>query len=150
VSSAKRTVVILVVVLAVYLIFIGTTAVFMLTQPQLSLKLLGVAALVIPVVGVWLVVFELRFGAATARLGSQLPDDPQGDAMIDALPRRASGRIVRTATDEIFELRKAEVEAAPDSWQSWYRLAQAYDLGGDRRRAREAMRTAIEKSLPAG
>ena len=39
---------------------------------------------------------------------------------------------------------RAEVEAAPDDWRGWYRLAHAYDLAGDRKRARSAMRQAIE------
>jgi Flp pilus assembly protein TadD len=38
------------------------------------------------------------------------------------------------------------VERAPDDWRGWFRLAQAYDLAGDRKRAREALRTAIAKA----
>ena len=37
-----------------------------------------------------------------------------------------------------------EVEAAPEDWRGWYRLAHAYDLSGDRKRARSSMRHAIE------
>ena len=39
---------------------------------------------------------------------------------------------------------RTEVETDPDDWRRWYRLARAYDYAGDRRRAREAMRTALE------
>jgi Flp pilus assembly protein TadD len=39
---------------------------------------------------------------------------------------------------------RADVEADPDDWRHWYRLARAYDYAGDRRRAREAMKTAVE------
>jgi Flp pilus assembly protein TadD len=38
---------------------------------------------------------------------------------------------------------RTEVEADPDDWRRWYRLARAYDYAGDRRRAREAMKTAV-------
>jgi len=40
------------------------------------------------------------------------------------------------------------VEDAPADWSRWYRLAVAYDVAGDRRRARAAMRTAIARELP--
>jgi Flp pilus assembly protein TadD len=39
---------------------------------------------------------------------------------------------------------RAEVEADPDDWRRWYRLARAYDYAGDRTRARETMRKAVE------
>ena len=62
------------------------------------------------------------------------------------LPRSPSGRVDRTAADELFDRRRVEVEAAPEDWRRWYRLAVAYDLAGDRRRARAAMRTAIARA----
>ena len=105
--------------------------------------LLGIGVLLLPIIGVVLVGYELRFGWQTQQLARQLaaqdllPDD-------SALPRRASGRIERDAADAHFETIRVEVEAAPDDWRGWYRLAHAYDLAGDRKRARSAMRRAIE------
>jgi Flp pilus assembly protein TadD len=61
-----------------------------------------------------------------------------------ALPRRPSGRIERDAADALFATVRTEVEGDPDDWRRWYRLARAYDYAGDRRRAREAMKTALE------
>ena len=91
----------------------------------------------------WVVVAEMRFGLATERLAHRMePDDEP------PLPRTPAGRVDRAAADERFALRRAEVEAAPDDWQGWYRLAEAYDEAGDRRRARAAMRTAIERAGP--
>ena len=52
-------------------------------------------------------------------------------------------RIEREAADALFATTKAELEADPDNWRRWYRLARAYDYAGDRRRARESMRTAV-------
>jgi Flp pilus assembly protein TadD len=54
-----------------------------------------------------------------------------------------SGRPERAAADALFETRREEVEAAPEDWQAWFRLALAYDDARDRRRARAAMRRAI-------
>jgi Flp pilus assembly protein TadD len=70
----------------------------------------------------------------------------EGGLPADDLARRPSGRVERAAADEVFARRRAEAEAAPDDWRSWFRLGIAYDDAGDRRRAREAMRRAITLS----
>ena len=139
--SAKRVVAILVLALAFYLALIGYRGVYLLEQHSATLKVLGVAVLALPLVGIWAVVAEVRFGAATERLGRRVtvPDE-------EPLPRRPSGRVDHAAADARFALRRADVEADPDDWQRWFRLSLAYDEAGDRRRARAAMRTAIERS----
>ncbi len=53
------------------------------------------------------------------------------------------GRPDRDAADREYELRKGEVEEAPDDWRCWYRLALAYGDAGDSKRGRAAMRHAI-------
>jgi Flp pilus assembly protein TadD len=63
---------------------------------------------------------------------------------VSALPRRPSGRIERDAADALFDTVRAEVDSDPDNWRRWYRLARAYDYAGDRARARETMRKAVE------
>jgi hypothetical protein len=141
--KARRVVGLLLLALAAYFAIIGYRGVYLLGQRGIGLKALGAAVLVLPLIGIWVVVAELRFGAATQRLGRQL--DAEG-VPPDELPRSAAGRIDRTAADALFEQRRAEVEAAPDDWRTWYRLAEAYDAAGDRKRARAAMRTAIAKA----
>ena len=69
---------------------------------------------------------------------------------VSALPRRPSGRIDRDAADALFQTVRAEVEADPDNWVRWYRLARAYDYAGDRGRAREAMRAAVSLQAAHG
>jgi Flp pilus assembly protein TadD len=59
-----------------------------------------------------------------------------------------SGRVDRNAADLWFDARKAELDAEPQDWRNWYRLAYAYDIAGDRKRARETMRKAVD--LEAG
>ena len=71
------------------------------------------------------------------------------DLDVSDLPRRASGRIERDAADALFERTRAELEADRDNWVRWYRLARAYDFAGDRGRARETMRTAVEMERDA-
>jgi hypothetical protein len=105
---------------------------------------LGVAVLVMPLVGAWVVVAEVRFGLATQRLAARL--DAEGTEPEPELPRTPSGRVERVAADALFAQRRTAVEADPQDWRGWYRLAVAYDLAGDRKRARAAMRTAIERA----
>jgi Tfp pilus assembly protein PilF len=63
---------------------------------------------------------------------------------VSGLPRMPSGRIQRDAADALFETVRDELESDPGNWRRWYRLARAYDYAGDRSRARETMRKAVE------
>jgi hypothetical protein len=146
--NARRVVVVLLLALAAYLALIGYRGIYLIGRHDVSLKVLGVAVLVLPLIGVWLVVAEVRFGQATQRLGERL--DREGVPPEPDLPRMPSGRVDRGAADELFAARREDVLAAPEDWRAWYRLALAYDRAGDRRRARGAMRDAIERAEPPG
>lgn len=139
--KAKRVVAVLVLLLVVYALFLGRHGVLLIRDGQPTTVLLGIAVLLLPVVGLVLVGAELRFGAAVQRLGEQLA--AEGGLPTDDLPRRPSGRPDRSAADAVYAERRAEVEAAPQDWRAWFRLAVAYDDAGDRTRARKAMRTAV-------
>jgi hypothetical protein len=86
---------------------------------------------------------EVRLGAESARLARRLeaegglPYDPPG---VQRLP---SGRLEKADADAAFERRRAEVEAAPEDWRAWWRLAAAYGEARDARRGRRAMRKAV-------
>lgn len=102
---------------------------------------IGVAVVVIGAVGFWVLWRSVLFGLHTQTLAREL--EAEGGLPVDELPRRPSGRPEREAADALFAERRAETELAPQDWRSWFRLGLAYDDAGDRRRAREAMRTAI-------
>jgi hypothetical protein len=140
----KRLVALLLVALAAYLSLIGFQGASLIAGHSIVLVGLGAAALVLCALGAWLVAAEVRFGAATERLAHRL--DAEGEPDEVQLPRTPSGRVRRAAADELFVRRRAEVEQDPDDWRGWYRLALCYDYAGDRRRARAAMRTAIERA----
>ena len=130
------------VVLALYLVLVAQTAFRLLGVDEPIAKVLGIALLVLPLLGCWALVVELLFGIRSGRLAqllaaeSALPDDD--------LPRRASGRPDRAAADLQFPTYQRAVEAEPESWRAWFRLGMAYDASGDRRRARQSIRRAIE------
>lgn len=102
---------------------------------------MGVALLVLPLLGIWALVLELRFGVMAERMARRL--EAEGALPAETVPVSASGRADRDAADALFPSYQAAVEAAPESWQAWFRLALAYDASGDRRRARWATRRAI-------
>jgi hypothetical protein len=124
-----------------YAALVGWKGVVLVAEGSTVAVLLGLALLVVPVLGVALVVRELRFGHRSAELAATL--EAEGGLPVDDLPRRPSGRVDRGAADATFATRRAETEASPDSWRAWYRLALAYDDAGDRTRARQAVRHAI-------
>lgn len=144
---------VLVAVLVFYFVLLADRAFTLIGSGSVAGIALGVGVLLLPLIGVVLVVWELRFGWRTQQLGRRLTEGEGADAVAAQdwpaapdLPRRPSGRVERDAADAWFETVKDKVEAAPDDWRGWYRLAQAYDLSGDRKRARSAMRKAIDLS----
>lgn len=132
---------ILAVAVGVYLLFVAARAWVLITSGDPVPMLLGISVIVIPLLGAWMLGRELVFGVRSQQLGRTL--GAEGGLPPDDLPRTPSGRIERAAADERFEEYRAEVAGDPDDWRNWYRLAIAYDDARDRRRAREAMRTAI-------
>ena len=128
--------------LLVYFALLGHVAVAMIASGRAAAVGLGLAVLIMPVIGLWAMVATLRAGFAHQRLARLIADDGM-ELDTGALPRRPSGRIRRDAADALFASVRSEVEDHPDDWRRWYRLARAYDYAGDRRRAREAMKTAV-------
>lgn len=141
--GARTSAFVLAAVLLVYLVLMSGRAVTMLTSGRPVFILLGIAVLVLPVLGALLVADQLRFGARTEHLGRRLHSE---GALPDTshLPRRPSGRVQREAADAWFEQKQEELEARREDWRAWFALAQAYDLAGDRNRGRKAMRHAID------
>lgn len=140
-NKAKIGVAAVTLLLVFYLVVTFDRARILLIDPEPVAKAIGAAYLVLPVVGAWALFRELAFGMRLERLGREL--DAEGGLPEDTLPRTAGGRIVRSAADAEFGRYRAEAEASPEDWRSWYRLGLAYDASGDRKQARGAMRRAI-------
>jgi hypothetical protein len=130
------------VLMVLYLVVVGQRAVLLVLSGVPAGVALGLALVILPIVGVWALVRELAFGVRSGRLARILEDE--GGLPVDDLPTRASGRPLRDAADASFPGYQAEVEQDPASWRAWFRLGLAYDASGDRRRARGAIRRAIE------
>ena len=144
--KGRVAVVVMALLLVFYLVLVGWRAVLFVQSGDPVGILIGVALIVLPIIGAWALVREIMFGVKCERLVKQL--DAEGALPVDDLPSRPSGRPYRDAADGQFPEYRAAVDAAPDDWRAWFRLGLAYDASGDRRRARGALRTAmsLEKS----
>jgi tetratricopeptide (TPR) repeat protein len=129
--------------LLVYLVILADHAILLIATGEFLPVLLGIGVLLLPLLGVWIVVVTWRSGTQIQRLSRRL-DAEGGLPDTSDLPRRPSGRVDRKAADAWFDERQAELEAEPEDWRTWYRLAYAYDVAGDRKRARETMRKAVD------
>ena len=127
----------------VYLGLLGRAAVLMISSGRAAAVVLGAALLILPAIGLWAMIATVRAGFAHQKLARLVAEDGM-ELDVSALPRRPSGRIERDAADALFETVRAELHSDPDNWRRWYRLARAYDYAGDRARARETMKKAVE------
>ncbi|WP_374945448.1 tetratricopeptide repeat protein [Agreia sp.] len=135
------------VLLALYLVLVADRSVRLVATGEPVAVGLGVALVILPLIAAWALLRELLFGIRTERLVKDL--EAEQGLPEDELPKRPSGRPDRAAADAEFERFRAEVDASPESWRAWFRLGLAYDASGDRRRARAALRRAIELNRQA-
>ncbi|GGQ88085.1 tetratricopeptide repeat protein [Streptomyces flaveolus] len=138
---AKISYVITAAVLVFYFALVGSRGVMLIDAGTPLTVTLGVAVLVLPAIGLWFLWKNTQFVRRANQLAAEL--DAEGGLPVDELKRTPSGRIDRESADEVFARRKAETEAAPDDWRSWFRLAVAYQDARDTPRARKAMQRAI-------
>lgn len=129
--------------MVVYFVLLGRAGVILMSSGRPAAIGLGIAIFLLPLIGVWAMIATLRAGFAHQRL-ARLAREQGMELDVSALPRRPSGRIEREAADQLFDAVRTEAEEHPDDWRQWYRLARAYDYAGDRGRARETMRKAVD------
>lgn len=107
--------------LVFYFVVLGERAIIMIRDGRPAFVLLGIGVLLLPIVGAWTTWRELQLGFASQRLGQQV-----GDGEVD------------------FDSAKRAVEASPEDWRAWYRLAMAYGAERDTKNGRAAMKQAVE------
>ncbi|QIM18821.1 hypothetical protein G7066_09865 [Leucobacter coleopterorum] len=140
-SRAILGVVTISVLLVLYFGFVGIRAMALLASGQAIPIVMGVAMLILPIIGVWALLREIMFGRQATRLADRLEQAGlMPDERVDVSP---TGRPDREQADAAFPRYQAEAEADPGSWQAWMRLGIVYDACGDRKRARGAIRQAI-------
>jgi hypothetical protein len=139
--TAKYSAILMAALLAIYVVLVGWRAVqFVATREPVGIAM-GIALIVLPLIAAWAIWRELAFGIRSQGLVQRL--DAEGGLDL-GLPLLPSGRPERAAATAAFDGFRADVDADPESWRAWLRLGLAYDAAGDRRRARQAVRKAIE------
>ncbi|WP_251150685.1 hypothetical protein [Cellulosimicrobium sp. Marseille-Q4280] len=126
--------------LALYVWQVAGRAAALIRTGEPAAMAIGAGVLVLPLLVVGLVGREFLLAGTVQRMADELAGS--GRLPVDDLPRSPGGRVDRAAADEAFGPYRAAVEAEPESWEAWYHLAFAYDASGDRKRAREALRSA--------
>ncbi|MFB8892572.1 MULTISPECIES: tetratricopeptide repeat protein [Microbacterium] len=139
--SARILALIMAALLAIYIVFVAQRAVLLVMSGEPVGIAMGVALIVLPVIAAWALWRELAFGASASRLGKRL--EQEAALPMETIDLAPSGRPDRAEADALFPRYREAVEQAPEDWRAWFRLGLAYDGAGDRRRARQAVRTAI-------
>lgn len=138
--NAKRWALVVAAAAVAYMGFAIWQAVVFIRSGSIIGAMLGVALLVLPLLGLWLVWREIRFASAVQQLSDEL-------ALQQLLPpeleRRPSGRPTVAAAMAEFNRCQDLLAQQPEDPAAWYALALAYDAGGDRKRARAAMAHAV-------
>jgi hypothetical protein len=123
-----------------YMILLGSRGVVLIADPNWIAKAMGLLILVFPILGIWSLFMELRFGLAAQDLVLRARKAGVPELMVELRP---SGKAVKQSALLAFEGAKEIAEAYPENWENWVRLSEGYDASGDRKRARSAMRHAI-------
>ncbi len=130
---AKRISLILTVILLVYLGFTVLRGLDFLSVDDPAVQALGIAVLILPILGAILIYREIKFGKLSYLMGQTISDDylPTNDLTEEQK---------RDYLDLAIERAKSHME----NWQAWYSVALAYDLLKERKLAREAMKYSVE------
>lgn len=123
----------------VFVLLLAGRGLVLVQEPSALSKIFGIAILVFPVFAIWSIAAELRFGINAQKLATKLAQENFPELEVELRP---SGKATKESAANAFERIRAELEKQ-ESWQLWFRLGEAYDASGDRKRARSAIRKAI-------
>jgi hypothetical protein len=143
-SKAKLGAIGMAALVVLYVVLLGQQGYLFLMQDDPTGKVMGFFILVLPAFGIWGIFRELKFGLNIEKLAKTLEDENGWPSFEFSI--RPSGRAVKSEALLEFEKFRVAAEADPENWRKWFALGLIYDACGDRKRARMAMRKAIESS----
>lgn len=142
--SSRIGVVVMAAALLLYIVVVGWRAVLLFGTGEPIGIAMGVALVVLPLIGAWALVREVQFGMAADRLGRTL--DAEGGMPAAPEELRPSGRLMKDDVEPLVGRYAAEADAAPEDWRARYRLGVVLDAAGRRKDARASIREAIRLS----
>ena len=140
-SRSKIGALVMTALLVTYVALLANTGIALLVTGVLVAQIMGALILTFPILGIWAIVVELKFGLATEKLVARV--EAEGNWPDLGIETRPSGRAIRASADAAFKKFSDAVSEDETNWHAWFTLSLAYDACGDRRRARGAMRKAI-------
>lgn len=129
------------IVLLYFTLVAGRAVAFIRTDDAVA-RALGIALVILPIIGVWYLIHEWRLGTLTQRMASQL--EREGRLPVHDGATLPSGRLTEDAAAAVFEVAQRNVEHNPQDWRAWFNVAYAYDAARDRSMARKSMRHAAD------
>lgn len=140
--TAKRISFILMGVLVVYLLIACSQAVRLIQSGEMFAIGLGIAILILPLIGAWVLYRELQFGMYVERMAKVL--ETEGALPLKDVGGKSAGGYDEAAADAAFAKVREQTQADPNDWRAWFNVAASYDAARDRKRARAAMYHAVE------
>jgi hypothetical protein len=147
---ARAGVIVVGLCLILYFILTGQWAYLYIVSGEPIGIAMGVALIVLPLIGAWALVREIQFGFQADRLGAQLNEE--GGMPPAETELTARGKLAKEDAEPVVQRYTAAADAASDDWRARYRLGVVQDAAGRRKDARASIREAIriDKRRPAG
>ncbi|WP_061960413.1 hypothetical protein [Demequina flava] len=130
------------VILALYVAFVANYAWVLINTDAWQARALGVAMMVLPLIAGWYLIIEWRLGMTVQKMARDLQEReelPSFDGEVTV-----SGRLTPESAEVAYEEAKAAVDAQPEQWEAWFRVAYAYEENRDRSMARKSLRHAAD------
>lgn len=121
-----------------YVFLLGGRSLTLLADPSPIAIAMGAGMLLFPIVAVWAISKEIRFGFAAEALTKRAISENLIELNLDLRP---SGRATKESAAKAFEDLKQDFDET--LWTNWFLLSEAYEAAGDRKRARASMRKAL-------
>lgn len=129
------------VALVLYFVLMGQKSVLFIASGDPIGIVMGVALIVLPLIGVWALIREIQFGVQAERLGTTL--DAEGGMPEAETELTPSGRVAKADAEPLVRRYTEAADAAADDWRARYRLGVVQDAAGRRKDARASIREAI-------
>jgi len=123
-----------------YVFTLFSRGLILLSEPNPLAVAMGIGIIVFPLFALWALYAEIRFGLSSQKLQKRVVSMNIPGLDLDL---RASGRATKESADAELLRVQGLAEGSKD-FTVWFLLGEAYDAAGDRKRARSAMRKAIE------
>jgi len=145
---ARAGVIVVGLCLILYFVLTGQWAYLYLVSGEPIGVAMGVALIVLPLIGAWALAREIQFGLQADRLGTRL--DAEGGMPPAESELTASGRLAKADAEPLVLRYEAEADAAEDDWRARYCLGVVQEAAGRRKDARASIRQAIRLARVSG